>query len=149
MTTLSDTQIIDNTHFQENDDGTVECYTVLPGEDEFREKVPSREVVAKNMIGWCNTVREYLRQKEEGDVEERVAKKERRKSGAPSGPAPEPVSEARLSDPKLAVIDWYISVQAEIDELGEVIKEAKEKRNKLRDERDKIEPIVTAWKGSE
>ena len=146
MTTLSDTQIIDNTHFEELEDGSVECYTVLPGGDEFRETVPSREIVAKNMIGWCNTVREYLKQQEEGQEAEKLAKKERRKAtGAPESPS-KPVSVDMLADPKLAVIDWYISVQGEIDDLGEVIREAKERRNKLRDERDKIEPIVKAWK---
>jgi len=145
---LTDTEIIDNTHFQESGD-RLECYTVLPGGDEFREAVPDRESVSKNMIAWCNTVREYISVKEQRAEEERVAAKARRKGGNPPETRSEPAEATITSDPKEAVLEWYRTVQEQIDALGESIKRDTEERNSLRDQRDRVEPIIKAWKGSE
>jgi len=141
MTILSDTQIIDNTHFHDRDDGKVECFTALPGGEEFREVVPEREAVTKNMIAWCNTVREYLKVQEESKG---VARGEERKARQ------EPLSASDgTSDPKVAVLEWFSTVQSKIDHLGEQIDLYTLERNALRDERDRIEPIIKAWKGGE
>ena len=141
MTILSDTQIIDNTHFYETPEGKIECFTMLPGDEEFREVVPDKEAVTKNMIAWCNTVREYLKMQEESKG---VAKVEPQKARQ------EPLSASEeTSDPKLAVLAWFEKTQNEIDALGERIQTDRERRDTLRDERDRVEPIIKAWKGSE
>jgi hypothetical protein len=142
---VTDQQIIGNTHFRE-EDGKLICYTMLPGDEKFEEVVPDRKTVQKNMIGWCNTIHEYLRRKEVADEEERLARKARRKSGISEDAVVEKVGP---QDPKAAVIEWYHTTQDKIDELGRIIEEATEQRNKLRDERDRVEPIIKAWKGSE
>ena len=147
---LSDTEIIDNTHFEDvSIDGCeagakLLCYTVLPNGERFQEVVPDRETVQKNMIGWCNTVREYVSRMEQETLDQQVAAKKVRQSGSEAVSEDIPPSE----DPKVAVIEWFATVQAKIDELGEIIESATVKRNKLRDERDRIEPIIKAWRGS-
>ena len=73
---MNDQHIIENTHFEETEEG-LRCFTLLPGGDEFSQIVSSPEAVQKNMVGWCNTVREYLKLKEVQDEEERIARKRR------------------------------------------------------------------------
>lgn len=147
---LSDTEIIDNTHFEDvSIDGCeagakLLCYTVLPNGERFQEVVPDRETVQKNMIGWCNTVREYVSRMEQETLDQQVAAKKVRQSGSEAVSEDIPPSE----DPKLAIIAWFEATQAEITELGEKIMADRELRDKLRDERDRIEPIIKAWRGS-
>lgn len=152
---LNDQNIIDNTHFKE-EDGKLVCYTNLPNGDRFQQAVSSQEAVQKNMIGWCNTVRDYLRMKEQQQEEERVALKKRRKS-TPSTETPESASPTPSgsgtgrptvdapSDPKELVILYYQDLQNEIDALGVEIEEKKERRNELREERDKLRPVMDVW----
>ena len=151
---LSDTEIIDNTHFEDvsidgkGTDSKLLCYTVLPNGERFQEVVPDRETVTKNMIGWCNTVRAYVQAKEDDDLAERVAKKERRQPGI-AEEQPPPLGTGHLGqDPKIAVIEWYEQTQNEIDRLGERIQADRERRDILRNERDRVEPIIKAWRGS-
>ena len=140
--TMNDTHIIDNTHFETRED-TLYCYTLLPDGDRFEEAVPSKEVVQKNMIGWCNTVREYVKQKRQAAEEEAIARKKR----GPITEAPATQPKKVDGDPKAAVLLWYEGVQSRIDELGEQIEALQQERNELRDERDKMAPVIRVWKG--
>jgi hypothetical protein len=159
---MNDQSIIDNTHFKEVE-GKLICYTNLPGEDKFAQEVSSKEAVQKNMIGWCNTVREYMNVKEREAEREREAAKARRQAeqaelaafppeDAAVSPEPQPstpsvTSVAGGGDPREAVLTWYEDTQAKIDDLSQIIHDAREERKHLRDERDRIKPIIDAWKG--
>ncbi len=150
---MNDQSIIDNTHFKEVE-GKLICYTNLPGDDKFAQEVSSKEAVQKNMIGWCNTVREYLNVKEREAEREREAAKARRVAEkgtvTPATSAPNTVSVETVptsADPKEAVMAWYEETQEKIDDLSQIIHDAQEERKHLRDERDRIKPIIDAWKG--
>lgn len=136
---LTDQQIIDNTYFEVDDSERLICYTVLPGEDRFAQAVSSEESVRKNMIGWCNTVREYVNVQEQRQEEERIAKKARRGLERPP--------ERPKMDAKGEVLGYFDGLQARIDELGEEISKLQAERKQLRDERDQLQPIVTVWRG--
>jgi hypothetical protein len=154
---MNDQSIIDNTHFKEVE-GKLICYTNLPGEDKFAQEVSSKEAVQKNMIGWCNTVREYMNVKEREAEREREAAKARRQAEQAelavfppedAGTVATPTTTASVtpSDPKESVLSWYEDTQAKIDDLSQIIHDAQEERKHLRDERDRIKPIIDAWKG--
>lgn len=152
MTTLSDTLIIDNTHFEVDETERLICYTNLPDGTRFAQAVSSKEAVQKNMIGWCNTVREFLRAKERDEEDEKIAARIRRQAESPledAGTVATPTTTASVtpSDPKEAVLAWYEDTQAQIDDLSETIHNAMDRRDRLRDERDRIKPIIDAWKG--
>ena len=141
---VNDQTLIDNTHFKE-EDGKLICYTVLPDGLIFEQEVSNKEAVQKNMIGWCNTVREYISVLAQQKEEERLAKKERRKSGVDASVSG---AEEKIPEPEGiqdSILQWYDNTQAEIDSLSEQIKQLKERRTTLRDERDKITPIIRAW----
>lgn len=152
MVILNDQQIIDNTKIEpEGEHWKMTC--PLPDGDSFSQLAKSKESAQKHIISWCESVRRYMSEKEEARQAELLAAKKRRQAGevieAP-GPAAETVAVAPpSSDPKVAVMTWYEETQARIDELGEIIEEAKEERNRLRNERDKIEPIIKSWEGRE
>ena len=137
---VNDQTIIDNTHFRD-EDGKLVCYTNLPGGEQFAQAVSSQESVQKNMIGWCNTVRDYLKQLEVQAEEERLAAKAKRV------PEEETIAATPITDARQAVMQHYDSIQAQIDQLGEEIAEKKEQRNALRKERDDLHPIIVVWRG--
>ena len=144
---INDQVIIDNTHFRLEDDALI-CYTNLPDGSRFEQVVSSQEAVQKNMIGWCNTVREYIAALAAEKEEERVsAKRVRQKSPAPEATPDTPVAESSTEDPRAAVLEWYTTTQTRIDELSEQIAECKLERTGLRNERDRIKPVIDAWKG--
>lgn len=142
---LSDKQIIDNTHIVPEDDGTVTMQCPLPGGHVYKVKAENAESAKKNVLKFCNAVRDYQAYLERSEEEERLAKKSRRKEGIES-----PKEEAPVVQPggvKASVLTYFDSLQVQIDELGEKIKADTEKRNALRDERDELEPIIKAWRG--
>jgi hypothetical protein len=141
---MNDQTIISNTHFETDGDRLI-CYTVLPDGDRFEQQVSSQEAVQKNMIGWCNTVREFMKAKETALEEERIAAKRRKKDEESS--STEIGTTVPQGNAKEAVIAWYENTQARIDELSDTIKLLLDERDALRDERDKIRPIIEAWKG--
>lgn len=156
---LNDQVIIENTHFREEGDALY-CYTLLPGDDKFEQKVTSADAVRKNMIGWCNTVRDYIAVKEAQAEEERAAKKQRRKAGLEDAQTAEESSQtASTFDPldalktygasasRTLILQHYDWLQERIDELGAQIDELKKERDEHRDERDKLGPIITVWRG--
>lgn len=142
---LSDKTIIDNTHFRE-EDGQLYCYTVLPNDDKFEQGVSSAEAVQKNMIGWCNTVREYMKVKEDQREEKILQARRDRELASPVTAPPVPAPSEKV-DPRRLVLDHYDHLQESIDELGEQIEVMKQQRNDMRDERDKLKPIITVWRG--
>jgi hypothetical protein len=77
---LSDIQVIENTHFRDEDGKKLVCFTNLPDGSMFEQVVSSREAVQKNMVGWCNTVREYMATLVAQHEAECRAKKDRRQS---------------------------------------------------------------------
>jgi vacuolar-type H+-ATPase subunit I/STV1 len=144
MSTLSDNTIIDNTHFEVDETERLICYTNLPDGSRYAQAVSSKEAVQKNMIGWCNTVRDHVAVKERQEEEERVAKKSRRKEEIED--KLENIAAIPPSvDARQLVIQHYHSLQQEIDLLSDKIKEADERRKALRDERDKLGPVMEAW----
>lgn len=148
---LTDQQVIDNTHFFTQADRLF-CKTNLPGGESFQQAVSSEEAVRKNMIGWCNTVREFAASMEAAKAEDSAAQRAARKGEAAvvaPYPMPDPTRPDTIKNPKVAILEWYEYNQNKIDELGEKIASMQEERNLLRDERDKVEPIIKAWKGSE
>ena len=128
---LTDQQIIDNTHFRE-EDGKLICYTALPGGGKFEQAVSSKESVTKNMISWCDTVREY----------EKALENEKEATRRPERP-----SEPRKMDMKGMVLGHFDSLQEQIDDLGKKIEDLKTQRTELRNERDELKPIITVWRG--
>lgn len=144
---LSDKTIIDNTHFREKD-GKLYCYTLLPNEDKFEQAVTSAEAVQKNMIGWCNTVREYVSVKEQ-QREDAILKAKRSREldePVPAKTVPAATKPENL-DARRLVMDHFDNLQQSIDQLGEEIEKMKAQRNAMRDERDKLQPIITVWRG--
>lgn len=145
---LNDQQIINNTKITENDDGTVTMTAVLPDGDKYIQKAKNSESARKHIIQWCEAVRAYMNSKEEErqrKIEDAVA---RRKAGITTEVAPTP-PKVDNSNPVEAVMVWYANAQQRIDELGEQIKQLTDERNKLRNERDKIAPVVKVWSGED
>jgi hypothetical protein len=146
---LTDQQVIENTHFEIDESERLIAYTNLPDGDRYAQAVSSKEAVQKNMIGWCNTVREHVSLKAQQEDQERVAKKQQRRrdpttSGPPTTAAPTPEQGAAV-DSRQLVIDHFLHLQQSIDSLGEDIAQLKEQRNAMRDERDQLAPVMTAW----
>ena len=145
---LNDQQIIDNTKITEDADGTVTLTVALPDGDKYVQKARSSESAKKHIIQWCEAVRNYMASKEDEKhrrIEDAIA---RRKAGVipPEDKAPKiPQTE----NPVEAVMVWYANAQQRIDELGEQIKRLTDERNNLRNERDKIAPIVKVWNGED
>jgi hypothetical protein len=146
---LTDQQIIDNTHFFTQADRLF-CKTNLPGGESFQQAVSSEEAVLKNMIGWCNTVREFAAAKEAAKNEASMEARKARKSveAVVEAPYPKPSPAPSTDNPKDLILEWYNTTQLEIDDLGKVIADATARRNELRDERDKVEPVIRAWRGT-
>jgi len=154
MVILNDQQIIDNTKIEpDGDHWKMTC--PLPDGDSFSQLAKSKESAQKHIISWCESVRRYVAEKEEARQAELLAAKKRRAQNVELPDKykddPEMVKAATLpsSDPKVAVMQWYEDTQARIDELSELIDDAKDERDRLRDERDKIEPIIKSWEGRE
>lgn len=151
---MNDQLIIENTHFEVDETERLICYTNLPDGTRFAQAVSSKEAVQKNMIGWCNTVREHILVKEANEEAEKMAAKKRRVTeNAPTVEDRDSTVEARLpaesKNPRVAVLAWYDDTQAEIDALSKLIVDAKHERDRLRDERDKITPVIKAWRNGE
>lgn len=145
MSNLNDQTIIDNTHFTEME-GKLVCYTNLPGGERFAEKVSSKEQVQKNMIGWCNTVREYVRQ------QERSKAKPKTDAPAPSQTLPEtPDTSARSAieplDAKQLVIEHYENLREARVNLIQLIDEHKGDLLAVEKEIDELHPVIKAWRG--
>jgi hypothetical protein len=154
---INDQVIIDNTHFELDESQRLICFTLLPDGTRYAQAVSSKEAVQKNMIGWCNTVREFIKVQEDSREHEKVEAKLRRKAQEPDPnsdvgevaekpviPNPTTVGE---DDPKVGVLAWYEAVQERIDYLSKEIDSMKDERKSLRDERDRIKPVIDAWKG--
>lgn len=147
---LTDQQVIENTHFEIDESERLVAYTNLPDGDRYAQAVSSKEAVQKNMIGWCNTVREHVSLKAQQEDQERVAKKRQRKDAPASQPEDTTVRGATTPDgggvdSRQLVIDHFLHLQQSIDSLGEDIAQLKEQRNAMRDERDQLAPVMTAW----
>ena len=150
---LNDTQIIDNTRIQQEDDGTVTMFMPLPDGDVYKQRAQSKESAQKHIMKFCEAVRAYEQAKEEQRQEEILAAKKRRQQNVELPEKykndPEMVKAASPPDTKTQILIYFDDLQYEIDELGEKIEAMKERRNKLRDERDSIEPIIKVWRNHE
>jgi hypothetical protein len=152
MTTiLNDQTIIDNTHFEVDEKERLICYTVLPDGGRFAQAVSNKEAVQKNMIGWCNTVREFLRRKEKVEEEERLAKKERRQaeeSPPQTTPLVTPVHTPGTGEnAKELVLAHWEHLKDTRRNLRELIEENTAALEAVDKEMDELSPVIKAWKG--
>lgn len=147
MSVLNDQQIINNTRIIPEDDH-VRMIMSLPDGEEFSQLAKDADSAKKHIISWCESVRSYIKSKEQAREEELEAKKARRKMGEAVRPPEKPsnaTSPAVSGDPKQLVVEHYKRLQEEIDSLGEEIEAKKSRRNSLRDERDKLKPVMEIW----
>jgi len=144
MSTLGDQTIIDNTHFEHNDEGKLVCYTNLPDGTRYAQAVSSMEAVQKNMIGWCNTVRDYLKMMEDIEEQEREAKRKKKDS-----PLPAPTAEPRSDtiDPKALVLEHYENLRSSRIHIEETITELEDQLELVEEELNELSPVIKAWKG--
>lgn len=143
---ISDKEIMGGTTILPHPDKGVTLRYEIDADHAFEQRAESAESAKKHIIRWCEAVRQYATQVEKDKQEEALA---RRKARGAHPPAPDvgPALTA-VANPKEAILQWMEETQAKIDELGLVIENAQAERKQLRDERDKIKPIVDAWKGT-
>ena len=149
---LNDQTIIDNTHFRE-EGGKLLCYTNLPDGDKFEQAVSNQEAVQKNMIGWCNTVRQYIEVKQEAREEEQARKKLRRKQGMdtpaePETPPQTPSEAVESTNPKELVLRYWGELQDEKLALEDQLECIEARLEEIEEERDELGPVIRAWKGA-
>lgn len=130
----------------------VELVIELPDGEEFKQRAKDADSAKKHIMAWCDSVRGHWDSKQAAKREEQEARIARRKAGL-TEEAPEKPQEARTlppsTDPRVGVLEWYERTQARIDELSDMIEACKDERDRLRDERDKITPVIKAWQGGE
>lgn len=141
---ISDKEIMGGTTILPHPDKGVTLRYEIDADHAFEQRAESAESAKKHIIRWCEAVRQYAVQVEKDKQEEALA---RRKSRGAAGIASDALVHA-VANPKAAILQWMEETQAKIDELGLVIENAQAERKQLRDERDKIKPIVDAWKGT-
>ena len=147
MTTLNDQQIIDNTRITPQEDH-VKMMITLPDGEEYSQMAKDADSAKKHIIAWCDSVRSYIKQKEADRLEELAAARKRRGTEHPVTAPERPVEETSPesgTSPQQLVISHYKHLQEEIDRLGIEVEEKKKKRNSLRDERDKLKPVMEIW----
>lgn len=130
----------------------VELVIELPDGELFKQRAKNADSAKKHIMAWCETVRGYWENKQTSRKEEQEEAIKRRKRGdlpTPSRQPEKPSEPAASSDPRVSVLEWYEKTQARIDELSEMIDACKDERDRLRNERDKITPIIKAWQGGE
>jgi hypothetical protein len=141
--TMNDTHIIENTHFEHDESERLICYTNLPDGSRYAQAVSSREAVQKNMIGWCNTVREHLKLKEAQEEEERVALKARNKSDLTIPEAPTTSS----YNPKQLVLEHYEDLKSQRVTFIQIIDKTNTDLLRVEAEIEELRPVIAAWKG--
>jgi hypothetical protein len=151
---MNDTQIVDNTHFDFDDNERLICYTLLPDGDRFAQAVSSKEAVQKNMIGWCNTVREYLVAKESELENERQAAKRRRLAEDAIIREPTPSTQKDTSDdgggsynPKQLVLEHYDDLKSQRVTFIQIIDKTQGDLRRVEAEIEELRPVIAAWKG--
>jgi hypothetical protein len=147
--TMNDTHIIENTHFEVDESERLICYTILPDGSRYAQAVSSKEAVQKNMIGWCNTVREHLKLKNAQEEEERVAKKSRRKAeDAPAEDLTPPEAPTTSSyNPKQLVLEHYEDLKSQRVTFIQIIDKTNTDLLRVEAEIEELRPVIAAWKG--
>ena len=153
---MNDNDIIHKTKVVEVEgEEYVELVIELPDGEEFKQRAKNADSAKKHIMAWCDSVRGHWDNKQAARREEQEAKIARRKAGLTEN-APRPpekpqdeTSPPSSTDPRVSVMEWYEKTQARIDELSEMIEACKDERDRLRDERDKITPVIKAWQGGE
>lgn len=150
---MNDNDIIHKTKVVEVEgEDCVELVIELPDGEEFKQRAKNADSAKKHIMAWCDSVRNHWDSKQAAKREEQEARIARRKAGL-TAEAPEKPQEACIlppsTDPRVGVLEWYERTQARIDELSDMIEACKDERDRLRDERDKITPVIKAWQGGE
>lgn len=150
---MNDNDIIHKTKVVEVEgEDCVELVIELPDGEEFKQRAKNADSAKKHIMAWCDSVRGHWDSKQAAKREEQEARIARRKAGMPAEPPEKPQATSTLppsTDPRVGVLEWYEKTQARIDELSDMIEACKDERDRLRDERDKITPVIKAWQGGE
>lgn len=153
---IGDSEILSATTFAQDGD-KVQIRYKAGTPDEILGSATSVEEAKKSTLAWCDHVRGIVKLRTKEKEAEALAARERRKTGdGASSPQGQSLEQAgavsnpgTVTDAKGAVLAHYDSLQAEIDALGELIKAQTETRNRLRKERDDLEPVIRIWRGME
>ena len=128
---LNDNEIITNTRIVPAE-GHVEMRCALPDGDEFVSKARDAESAQKNIMKYCEAVRNYMEVKRQNKEAEQQAAKAARKSGTtpianiPAPTPPPPLPGIADDDPFADIADRIKLCEAEIEHLGSVMDDLQE-----------------------